>query len=87
MPRLHPDALAIDAGEAPLPTLSSFATFPVDETDDRYELTLDETHDLLAPERYRLDVTTDGAEVRASSLRGFLYAVQTIKQLLPAGPP
>ena len=38
----------------------------------------------LAPERYRLDVTTDGAEVRASSLRGFLYAVQTIKQLLPA---
>ncbi len=50
MPRLHPDALAIDAGEAPLPTLSSFATFPVDETDDRYELTLDETHDLLAPE-------------------------------------
>ena len=54
MPRLHPDALAIDAGEAPLPTLSSFATFPVDETDDRYELTLDETHDLLAPERYSL---------------------------------
>lgn len=50
MPRLHPDALAIDAGEAPLPTLSSFAAFPVDETDDRYELTLDETHDLLAPE-------------------------------------
>jgi len=45
MPRLHPDALAIDAGEAPLPTLSSFAAFPVDETDDRYELTLDETHD------------------------------------------
>lgn len=54
MPRLHPDALAIDAGEAPLPTLSSFATFPVDATDDRYELTLDETHDLLAPERYSL---------------------------------
>ena len=50
MPRLHPDALAIDAGEAPLPTLSSFAAFPVDETDDRYELTLDVTHDLLAPE-------------------------------------
>mgnify|MGYP000917924416 FL=1 len=46
MPRLHPDAPTIDAGEAPLPTLSSFATFPVDETDDRYELTLDETHDL-----------------------------------------
>ena len=54
MPRLHPDALVIDAGEAPLPTLSSFATFPVDETDDRYELTLDETHDLLAPEIYSL---------------------------------
>ena len=54
MPRLHPDALAIDAGEAPLPTLSSFAAFPIDETDDGYELTLAETHDLLAPERYSL---------------------------------
>ena len=54
MPRLHPDALAIDAGEAPLPTLCDFANFPVDHADDRYELTLDETHDLLAPERYSL---------------------------------
>ncbi len=54
MPRLHPDALAIDAGEAPLPTLSSFAAFPIDETDDGYELTLAETHDLLAPEIYSL---------------------------------
>ena len=54
MPRLHPDALAIDAGEAPLPTLCDFAKFPVDHADDRYELTLDETHDLLAPERYSL---------------------------------
>ncbi len=61
MPRLHPDALAIDAGEAPLPTLSSFATFPVDETDDRYELTLDETHDLLAPEGYTLRERSGGA--------------------------
>ena len=79
MPRLHPDALAIDAGEAPLPTLSSFATFPVDETDDRYELTLDETHDLLAPERYSLreqsmgtNYEADYYELRAPWLAGWL---------------
>ena len=54
MPRLHPDALVIDASEAPLPTLCDFANFPVDHKDDRYELTLDETHDLLAPEIYSL---------------------------------
>ena len=79
MPRLHPDALAIDAGEAPLPTLSSFATFPVDETDDRYELTLDETHDLLAPERYSLREQSMGTiyeadyyELRAPWLAGWL---------------
>ena len=79
MPRLHPDALVIDAGEAPLPTLSSFATFPVDETDDRYELTLDETHDLLAPERYSLREQSMGTiyeadyyELRAPWLAGWL---------------
>ena len=79
MPRLHPDALAIDAGEAPLPTLSSFATFPVDATDDRYELTLDETHDLLAPERYSLREQSMGTiyeadyyELRAPWLAGWL---------------
>lgn len=53
-PRLHPDAPAIDASEAPLPTLASFADFPIDETDDGYELTLAEAHDLLAPEIYNL---------------------------------
>ena len=79
MPRLHPDALAIDAGEAPLPTLSSFATFPVDETDDRYELTLDETHDLLAPEINSLREQSMGTiyeadyyELRAPWLAGWL---------------
>lgn len=79
MPRLHPDALAIDAGEAPLPTLSSFATFPIDETDDGYELTLAETHDLLAPEGYTLRERSGGAiyeadyyELRAPWLAGWL---------------
>ena len=60
-PRLHPDAPAIDASEAPLPTLASFAAFPVDETDDGYELTLAETHDLLAPEIYNLYERSGGA--------------------------
>ena len=38
----------------------------------------------LDAERYRLDVASSGVTVRASSLPGFLYAVQTVKQLLPA---
>lgn len=42
--------------------------------------TLDES---LAAEQYRLDVGRKGVSVRASALPGFLYAVQTLKQLLP----
>lgn len=38
----------------------------------------------LDAERYQLDVAASGVTVRASSLPGFLYAVQTVKQLLPA---
>ena len=77
--RLHPDAPVIDAGEAPLPTLSSFAAFPIDETDDGYELTLAETHDLLAPEGYTLRERSGGAiydadyyELRAPWLAAWL---------------
>lgn len=82
MPRLHPDALAIDAGEAPLPTLSSFATFPVDETDDRYELTLDETHDLLAPERTACESKAWARSTKRTTTscahRGWPFGWQTI---------
>ena len=45
-----------------------------------FRFVVDET---LAAERYHLDVTRSGVTVRASALPGFLYAVQTIKQLLP----
>ncbi|MCC8036482.1 MAG: family 20 glycosylhydrolase, partial [Rikenellaceae bacterium] len=38
----------------------------------------------LAEEGYKLEINKKGVEVRASTLRGFLYAIQTIKQLLPA---
>ena len=37
----------------------------------------------LAPEAYTLDVTSDIVLVEASSLRGFNYAIQTLRQLLP----
>lgn len=37
----------------------------------------------LPAEAYRLEVTPRKATVRASSMPGFLYAVQTLKQLLP----
>lgn len=39
--------------------------------------------DSLAAERYRLDISRSGVCVSASSLPGFLYALQTIGQLLP----
>ena len=38
----------------------------------------------LAEEAYTLNVTRKGVTVEASSLRGFNYAIQTIKQMLPA---
>lgn len=42
---------------------------------------VDET---LPAEGYKLDITKNGIEVRASQFRGFLYALQSLKQLLPA---
>jgi len=41
---------------------------------------IDET---VADEGYKLDIDRRGVEVRASGFAGFLYAVQSIKQLLP----
>ena len=38
---------------------------------------------ILPAEKYILDIDRNRAVVRASSLRGFVYAVETIKQLLP----
>ena len=40
--------------------------------------------DSLAEEEYTLDVTADKVVVKASSRAGIFYAIQTIKQLLPA---
>lgn len=42
---------------------------------------VDET---LPAEHYALEVTQAGATLRASSLPGFIYGIQTLKQLLPA---
>ena len=39
----------------------------------------------LAEEEYLLDVTADGLKVEASSFNGVLYALATIKQMMPAG--
>lgn len=37
----------------------------------------------LADEEYTLDVRTSGITVKASSLNGYVYAIQTLKQLMP----
>lgn len=39
---------------------------------------------LLAPEEYVVDVNKNGVWVQASSLNGFVYACETLKQMLPA---
>ena len=38
----------------------------------------------LAPEQYTINVKADGAVVEASTLNGFVYACETLKQMLPA---
>ena len=38
----------------------------------------------LAPEAYTIDITAKGATVQASALNGFIYACETLKQMLPA---
>ena len=37
----------------------------------------------LAPEAYTLDIKADGVTVQASALNGFVYACETLKQMLP----
>ena len=37
----------------------------------------------MAPEAYSISVGRDAAQVRASGFSGFLYAIQTLKQMLP----
>lgn len=46
-----------------------------------FEFILDNS---LAPEAYTLDITGRKATVKASSESGFRYAIQTVKQMLPA---
>ena len=38
----------------------------------------------LAPEQYVIDIRPDGVDVEASALNGFVYACETLKQMLPA---
>jgi len=38
----------------------------------------------LAPEQYNVQVSKDGVVVEASALNGFVYACETLKQMLPA---
>lgn len=64
-------------------TLTSGQTSSIDASaaSDGFIFTLDQT---LPEEAYTLDINGKAAQVKASSLRGFNYAIQTIKQMLPA---
>ena len=42
------------------------------------------TNASLAPEQYTIDISKDGVKVEASALNGFVYACETLKQMLPA---
>lgn len=53
-----------------------------DLLEEGFNFILDTT---LAKEAYSLKIARKGVEVKASSLNGFNYAVQTLKQMLPAG--
>ena len=39
----------------------------------------------LGAEEYAVNISGDGAVVEASALNGFVYATETLKQMLPAG--
>ena len=54
---------------------------PANAKGGKFVFEVDET---LAPEEYTLEVGRKTASVKASGLAGFVYAIQTIKQLLPA---
>ncbi len=41
-------------------------------------------NDTLAPEQYVVDIRPEGVRVEASALNGFVYACETLKQMLPA---
>ena len=53
----------------------------LENTEPNFLFEVDET---LPAEHYVLDIDRKSVRVRASSLRGFIYAVQTVKQMLPA---
>ncbi len=42
------------------------------------------TDTTLPPEGYNLDITTNGISIKAADTAGFFYALQTLRQLLPA---
>lgn len=42
------------------------------------------TEESLPPEAYSISIKKNGISVRASSRRGFLYAIQSLRQLLPS---
>lgn len=51
---------------------------------DGINLLLDSSLDSLGAEGYKLNVSTDGITASAASAAGLFYAVQTLRQLLPA---
>lgn len=81
--RTRTDASQLTRTDAPgeSPSKQPTHTPATDSAGALVRLTTDST---LAPENYRLDVDPEQIRIEASDLHGFFYALQTIRQQLPA---
>ncbi|MCU1454518.1 MAG: beta-N-acetylhexosaminidase [Acidimicrobiales bacterium] len=68
---------------APLPSATAAAAGRHDRPPSSIVLTSDEADPALGPEGYRLRIGTERIEVVAGGHDGFLWAVQTLRQLMP----
>ena len=87
-PELDPNSLPIiDSFARNLNALSGFQTTsqPLEETETLPKKSIVFKADKdIAPEGYELSIQPDGVIIQASDRSGVFYAIQTVKQLLPA---
>lgn len=80
---LYGASLEIDPSVADNAVIKDFAAMFEGQQQEGKARICFERDSTLAPEAYTLDVRSKEISVRASSKAGFIYAVQTLRQLLP----